>query len=264
MAQRLDSSGNILNSSVYDSFGNKVSTEPQSDPWGYNAQSGYYTDGETGLILCTHRYYDPTQGRWLNRDPIGYAGGVNLYGYVGNGVVGGRDPSGFDASSDGAAVTVEVGKEFVFYQQYYKEQQEDFDHACAQGIVLLGTVAMFGGGSGGEAAAENEAAAIGAESAIVGEAKASANPGQMLSQALPGGLKNACDAAFKDNSKLADISMADRLAAAREYELLAGRVGNREAEAARLYNLERAKFLRGECDHIAPKLPLFKAEKNLK
>lgn len=29
-------------------------------------------------------YYDPVQGRWCSRDPIGEQGGVNLYGFVGN------------------------------------------------------------------------------------------------------------------------------------------------------------------------------------
>ena len=43
---------------------------------------GYYTDPETGLVLCTHRYYDPNTGRWINRDPTGFAGGVNVYAYV--------------------------------------------------------------------------------------------------------------------------------------------------------------------------------------
>lgn len=28
--------------------------------------------------------YDPVQGRWVSRDPIGEQGGVNLYGFVGN------------------------------------------------------------------------------------------------------------------------------------------------------------------------------------
>jgi len=36
------------------------------------------------LLLLTHRYYDPATGRFLNRDPIGSAGGVNLYSYVNN------------------------------------------------------------------------------------------------------------------------------------------------------------------------------------
>ena len=31
-----------------------------------------------------HAYYDPVQGRWCSRDPIGENGGVNLYGFVGN------------------------------------------------------------------------------------------------------------------------------------------------------------------------------------
>ncbi len=48
----------------------------------------------TGLLLLTYRYLDPVTGRFLTRDPIGMEGGVNLYAYVGNGVVIRRDPSG--------------------------------------------------------------------------------------------------------------------------------------------------------------------------
>ena len=33
---------------------------------------------------CTagRRYYDPATGRFVTRDPIGYGGGTNLYGYL--------------------------------------------------------------------------------------------------------------------------------------------------------------------------------------
>jgi uncharacterized protein RhaS with RHS repeats len=31
-----------------------------------------------------YRFYSPSLGRWINRDPIGEAGGLNLYGFVGN------------------------------------------------------------------------------------------------------------------------------------------------------------------------------------
>lgn len=48
----------------------------------------------SGLILCTHRYYDPQQGRFVTRDPIGYAGGINLYGYVRNNPGNESDPLG--------------------------------------------------------------------------------------------------------------------------------------------------------------------------
>ena len=64
-----------------------------SDPFAYNARSGYCRDPETGYYLCGHRYYD-TLGRWVTRDPIGYAGGINLYGYCGGNPVGRADPEG--------------------------------------------------------------------------------------------------------------------------------------------------------------------------
>ena len=43
-----------------------------------------YTDVETGLVYYGHRYYDPKLGRFLGRDPLGEAGGNNLYGFVKN------------------------------------------------------------------------------------------------------------------------------------------------------------------------------------
>ena len=63
-------------------------------PYGYKGQWGYYTDGETGLLLLIHRYLDPATGRFLTRDLIGFEGGINLYAYVGNGVVMEIDPRG--------------------------------------------------------------------------------------------------------------------------------------------------------------------------
>lgn len=41
--------------------------------------------------------YDPTIGRWLTEDPIGFAAGdANLYRYAGNGQTNARDPSGME------------------------------------------------------------------------------------------------------------------------------------------------------------------------
>ena len=42
---------------------------------------GQYFDAETGLHYNYHRYYDPTLGRFIQPDPIGLAGGLNLYEY---------------------------------------------------------------------------------------------------------------------------------------------------------------------------------------
>jgi RHS repeat-associated protein len=84
VAQRLSSTGAVLTAHMFDAYGVGVASGSTTDPYGYGAQWGYYTDRETGLLLLTHRYYDPGTGRFLTRDPIGYAGGINLYAYVQN------------------------------------------------------------------------------------------------------------------------------------------------------------------------------------
>ena len=61
---------------------------------GFGGMEGYYTGWETELELCGLRYYDSGTGRWLNRDPISYACGVNVYGYCSNGPVSNSDASG--------------------------------------------------------------------------------------------------------------------------------------------------------------------------
>jgi RHS repeat-associated protein len=68
----------VLSISAFDAYGTKVSGGNTGEPWGYAARVGYYLDEETGLQLLTYRYYDPNQGRFLTRDPIGELGGVNL------------------------------------------------------------------------------------------------------------------------------------------------------------------------------------------
>ncbi|WP_350307607.1 RHS repeat domain-containing protein, partial [Photorhabdus viridis] len=46
--------------------------------------AGQYFDKETGLHFNTYRYYAPEIGRFITPDPIGLAGGLNLYAYVPN------------------------------------------------------------------------------------------------------------------------------------------------------------------------------------
>ncbi len=59
---------------------------------------GQYQDNETGTDIVLshnhHRTYDPTLGRYLQSDPIGLAGGLNRYAYVGGNPLRYVDPSG--------------------------------------------------------------------------------------------------------------------------------------------------------------------------
>lgn len=46
--------------------------------------AGAWWDAWLRVYHVRHRVLDPKEARWLQRDPIGYAGGSNLYAYVGN------------------------------------------------------------------------------------------------------------------------------------------------------------------------------------
>jgi RHS repeat-associated protein len=59
---------------------------------------GQYDDGEIGLYYNTFRYYDYDAGRFATEDPIGLAGGDNLYQYAQN-PLRWADPLGLEAAS---------------------------------------------------------------------------------------------------------------------------------------------------------------------
>ena len=77
--------GNTLIFTAPDSTGNWWSDSANQD-YCYGASEinycGYRFDPETQLYYVRNRTYSPVLGRWLQRDPIGYEGGVNFYEYV--------------------------------------------------------------------------------------------------------------------------------------------------------------------------------------
>jgi RHS repeat-associated protein len=64
---------------------------------GVGAEASYFESNPgPALNLLGHRYYDPANGRFINRDPIGYGGGIDLYEYVEDNPDVLSDPAGLD------------------------------------------------------------------------------------------------------------------------------------------------------------------------
>jgi len=100
----------VLQRPVYTAFGELVyDLAPQdtfiryryAGDWGYEGRLGSETNGgsdsASGLPYTHvgHRWYDPSTGRFLQRDPIGIDGGLNTYVYVDNNPTMTVDPYGF-------------------------------------------------------------------------------------------------------------------------------------------------------------------------
>lgn len=120
-----DTTGQVLWSWSGDAFG---AVQPNADPDGnrkmftYNLRfPGQYYDQESGLHYNWHRFYDPKLGRYTSSDPIGLAGGLNTYAYVGGNPLSFVDPKGLNAAA-GVGVA-------VFCARY--------PSACVAGAVAL-------------------------------------------------------------------------------------------------------------------------------
>ena len=72
--------------------------KPEKAAGGTNISASVLTIGRyyqrAGLQLALYRAYDAELGRWLNEDPIGERGGINLYRFVSNQPVSRADARG--------------------------------------------------------------------------------------------------------------------------------------------------------------------------
>lgn len=132
--------GAVLQSYDYKENGEKTTADPggpQSAKTWIGGLSVNDDVDDSGLYLMGHRHYDPSLGRFVSQDPIGFAGGLNLYSY-GNSPVAVVDPAGLygfaDFVEDG---TFLVGKslEWVGYGMT----------TWGIGMEVIGTNTMGGG-----------------------------------------------------------------------------------------------------------------------
>ena len=75
----------------YGAFGETiVADRPMREAFPFRF-STKFTDNETGLLYYGLRYYSPSAGRWVNRDPSAEQGGSNLYSFCSNSSINGID-----------------------------------------------------------------------------------------------------------------------------------------------------------------------------
>jgi RHS repeat-associated protein len=91
-----NSSGTTLNLNGYDEYG-----IPSSGNVGRFQYTGQTWLPELGMYYYKARIYSPTLGRFLQTDPIGFGGGMNIYAYVGNDPINFVDPLGLQEQCGG-------------------------------------------------------------------------------------------------------------------------------------------------------------------
>jgi RHS repeat-associated protein len=78
--QTVNAKGEVTDNLFYTPFGELINgTINHAQPFGHSTKRGNF---KSGLLYFGYRFYVPHMERWLNRDPIGTDGGLNIYGYV--------------------------------------------------------------------------------------------------------------------------------------------------------------------------------------
>jgi RHS repeat-associated protein len=80
----LDSSQATVATYKYDPYGNSFTASGSLASANLYRFSSKLWCGNAGLYYYGYRFYDPSLQRWLNRDPIGERGGLNLYAFTKN------------------------------------------------------------------------------------------------------------------------------------------------------------------------------------
>ncbi|KDT59182.1 RHS repeat-associated core domain protein [Escherichia coli 3-267-03_S1_C3] len=123
--------GNTAWRGEYDEWGNQLNEEnPYYLPQPYRLP-GQQHDEESGLYYNRNRYYDPLQGRYITQDPIGLAGGWNLYNYPLNPIIR-MDPLGL----------------YNLYQLLYDVWHDDSYGTSSIDITGSGDLISLGGHAG--------------------------------------------------------------------------------------------------------------------
>jgi len=98
-----DANGTVTNTYRYDPFGNMITSTGKLGRYSFVGAFGVENDGMSGLFHMGARYYDPTIGRFIQRDPVrGFVSdplSLNRYIYCGNNPINFIDPKGLECNT---------------------------------------------------------------------------------------------------------------------------------------------------------------------
>jgi RHS repeat-associated protein len=141
-----DGSGAMYAVNTYDEHG--IPGASNSGRFQYTGQAWM---AEIGMYYYRARIYSPTLGRFLQTDPIGFGGGMNLYAYVSGDPVNATDPAGTCGPGDRAPTSEELAacqaSQSAFYANYHPMDYLGGNEMAAymQGQMFN---AVIGGGGG--------------------------------------------------------------------------------------------------------------------
>ena len=98
-----DSNGQEVGHYRYDAFGNTLEASgarAAENPYRFSTKE----ITSSGLYDYGYRFYSPSTGTWINRDPIKEDGGINVYGFVGNDPLNYLDEDGLSPLSIGGHI----------------------------------------------------------------------------------------------------------------------------------------------------------------
>ncbi len=121
---------------TYDEFGRVLEdTNPGFQPFGF---AGGLYDPDTKLVRFGTRDYDPGMGRWVAKDPIGFAGqSANLYAYCGSDPVNRVDPTGLEDEAAQRALEDAFLSEFALESPTPDEPDPTFDSGTEAALASL-------------------------------------------------------------------------------------------------------------------------------
>ena len=122
------SDGTIANAYAYEPFGGVTQTGNITNPLQWSSE---VYDAELGMVYYNFRFYNPRDGRWTSRDPIGERASINLYKFVENGAINDFDMRGLIPPYGGAWAGMESPQNYSPQEPYYPDTSDGL--SCYEG-----------------------------------------------------------------------------------------------------------------------------------